>query len=60
MEEEDLRPATHRTLRFREIYADGRVITIIASEDGEWKIEIFASVDHATKFAREHGIQILN
>jgi hypothetical protein len=39
---------------------DGRCITLVVWEDGEWKVEVFASEAHARKFADEHKMEAIN
>ena len=59
MDEEDQSQDTLQTLRFRELYDDGRVVTVITTEKGGWKVEVFASIEHAQQFAQEHGLQVM-
>ena len=39
-------------------FPDGRVKTLITWPDGEWKVEIFPSADHATKFAKDNDMDM--
>jgi hypothetical protein len=43
-------------LVIRAQYADGRVTGKIQWPDGEWKIEVFASLEHAEQFAKENNL----
>jgi hypothetical protein len=45
-------------LTFRNQYRDGRVTCMISFPDGGWKVEVFASVDHAIQFCKENSIEI--
>jgi hypothetical protein len=45
-------------LHFRFSYEDGRVNALCVWPDGEWKVEIFASKEHALKFAKQHNMEI--
>lgn len=47
-------------LTFRRLYADGRATALLTLPDGQWKIEVFASLDHAMQFAKENGYEITN
>ena len=60
MDEEDQRPDIPLTLRFREVYDDGRVVTLITFDGRGWKVEVFANIDSAISFAKENGIQVIN
>ena len=46
-------------LHVRYCNEDGRCSTLIAWDDGEWKVEIFASVEHAIKFAKENKLEVI-
>jgi hypothetical protein len=37
---------------------DGRCSTMITWPDGEWKVEIFASMEHALQFAKENHMEV--
>lgn len=39
-------------------FTDGRVKSLITWPDGEWKVEIFPSVAHATKFAADNDMDM--
>lgn len=47
-------------LHIRTILQDGRCNCLVVWEDGEWKVEIFASEAHARKFADEHKMEVIN
>lgn len=51
----DIKPRL--TIRFR--YPDGRCSTLLTWPDGEWKVEIFASDDHAIAFANENQMEVI-
>jgi hypothetical protein len=48
------------TLTFRSIFRDGRCTAMLAKSDGTWKVEVFATVEHAFQFARENGYAVTN
>jgi hypothetical protein len=58
MMEKDLELYIPRKLVLRHEYPDGRVSTLCVWEDGEWKVEIFASAAHALKFAEENQMEV--
>jgi len=39
--------------------SDGRVNTLITWPDGLWKVEIFASEEHAREFAKKHNMEVV-
>jgi hypothetical protein len=43
-------------LTIRTVYPDGRVTGKVVWPDGEWKIEVFASLEHAQQFASENNL----
>jgi len=47
---EDIVPKTH----VRYILVDGRCSCLVVWPDGEFKVEIFASMEHVKKFAAQH------
>lgn len=47
-------------LHIRTIMPDGRCIALVVWEDGEWKVEVFASEAHARQFADTHKMEVLN
>jgi len=42
----------------RYTYPDGRTSTLVVWVDGEWKVEIFASEDHARQFAALNSMEV--
>ena len=46
-------------LHVRYCAEDGRCSTLLAWSDGEWKVEIFASIDHAEEFAKENHMEVI-
>jgi hypothetical protein len=44
------------TVRFG--YPDGRISTLITWPDGEWKVEIFANIEHALGFAEKNELEL--
>ena len=51
---------TGNILHIRHSYKDGRVICLCVWDDGEWKIEVFASERHARDFADKHNMEVVN
>jgi hypothetical protein len=49
-----------RKLHIRFKLRDGRVNTLIVWEDGEWKVEIFASQEHAEQFAKFNKMEVVS
>jgi len=52
--------AIRNRLHIRNVNRDGRCDCLVVWEDGEWKVEIFASEAHAHKFADEHKMEVVN
>jgi len=53
----DIPPRLH--IRYKLV--DGRVSALIVWPDGEWKVEIFASVEHVFQFAaRNPNMEIID
>jgi hypothetical protein len=46
-------------LHIRFLFPDGRASTLCCWADGEWKVEIFGSIEHAEKFAKENNMEIV-
>ena len=47
-------------LHIRQTMPDGRCVALVVWEDGEWKVEVFASEAHARKFADDHKMEVIN
>jgi hypothetical protein len=59
LEKGALSPATLPTLTFRNLYADGRCVVVLAYPGGEWKVEVFSNVDAAMDFARDNNFEVI-
>lgn len=56
MEQADPSHTITPILRLREVDADGRCVGLITVPNGMWKMEVFASTDHARQFAADNGM----
>ena len=45
-------------MKLKKDHATGMISALIIWEDGEWKIEIFPSEEHAKAFAEKHDIEV--
>jgi hypothetical protein len=59
MEKGDLKPITGQTLTFRNLYEDGRCVTMLNWPDGQWKVEIFGSTDAAMDWAKDNNFEVI-
>ena len=57
MEKESQDSSMPRRLVIRFKFPDGRVTALCVWPDGEWKVEVFATVEHAQKFARDNSME---
>ncbi len=61
---ESIQPAQHDSipprLHIRYKLADGRCSCLVVWPDGEWKVEIFPSVDHVMLFVKHHNMELLD
>lgn len=51
-------PSIRGRLTVRFGYGDGRISTLITWPDGEWKVEIFANIEHALTFAETNELEL--
>lgn len=49
-----------RKLIIQGVLTDGRCKVLVVWEDGDWKVEIFASEAHARKFADDNQMEVTN
>lgn len=50
----------HPKLHIRFKLTDGRCSTLVVWPDGEWKVEIFASLEHAQQFAINNDMEVID
>jgi hypothetical protein len=60
MAKDDQGNAIPDRMHIRFCLRDGRTNTLLAWSDGEWKVEIFGSKEHAIRFAKAHNMEVID
>jgi hypothetical protein len=47
-------------LHIRYKLIDGRCSCLVVWGDGEWKVEVFPSIDHVNQFAAQHKMEVID